>query len=165
MSSPLTRALETAVLMTERQDLILAMPELREILGNFGDCGLPLCADFQRTWDGSVDFADVPETHRTDWWLPASVRQGVDPETWRPHRFLLRGERDEEVTARVHAAKQLLLARPEATLVLFGHSHFWLRFAPGSRKLANCAMLACDLRGDLSVGNIRHLSQSGDFEE
>lgn len=149
-----------------RDKRVVALPQLREITQTLCDCGHPLSETFQRSWSDRVDFR-VQEARLGDWWLPGKVTRQADqvnPLKWRPHMFMCKGEQEDDVSARLQEVKQILLDCQGSTLVLFGHSQLFKRFAPGSRKLSNCGMLSCELHPDLSVTDIRYMDQQGNYE-
>jgi len=133
--SPLSRAVQTAVLAlrghpscTEamRQLPIVPAPLMREHAFSFGDVGSTPAELRQKFPD--VDFSELPE----EWWCgKGSI---IDPKG-RPK--LAKGEDKASFHARVAEFSGQLRARPEGSLLVVGHSHFFMELT-GRAKLANC---------------------------
>lgn len=136
VTSPLTRALETAIgLFDPAETPIVINHLLRERLGNSCDVG--------RTSSILADeFPMLTFSHLTDPW-------------WHDGEKDMRGvalEPEHLVAQRVEAFSSWLKARPEEVVAVIGHGEFFRRLS--GRSLENCEILQWD----------SHLSRLRDFD-
>ena len=133
LSSPLTRALQTAQGLFDRHPRspsIVVHPMLRERLENSCDMGRSprvLANDFP-----SLDVAHLDEI----WWHADGA----------PDARGICVEPVESVAARAMKFKDFLRSRPEGCIAVVGHGTFFFHLT--GRALANCEFATLDLDGD-----------------
>jgi glucosyl-3-phosphoglycerate phosphatase len=129
VSSPLTRALQTARLAFSRTPLVVR-PDLREQRHSSCDIGQSGLTLLNRFSELGPQLADLPD----QWWGPGSHTElhalGYVPHTLR--------EKDEEVCARLHEVLQFIQARPEQRIVLVGHGVLFFHLT--GNWLENCEL-------------------------
>eukprot|EP00696_Hemimastix_kukwesjijk_P002584 gnl/Hemi2/13168_TR4504_c0_g1_i1.p1 gnl/Hemi2/13168_TR4504_c0_g1~~gnl/Hemi2/13168_TR4504_c0_g1_i1.p1 ORF type:complete len:233 (-),score=47.64 gnl/Hemi2/13168_TR4504_c0_g1_i1:813-1511(-) len=126
VTSPLTRAVQTTVGGFEDTKLpIIVSAAHREILHTACDVGRTptfLAQDFP-----NIDFSHLPEI----WWY----------EDAKDRPTILRESR-ESARLRVKSFKDWLLARPETSIAVVGHSQFFKKFLDQTFKLDNCEIFS-----------------------
>jgi len=134
--SPLTRALQTCLLAAPpcggRQ--VIIRPELTEHLASKGDVGRPkslVHAEFPMV----EGLAEVPEV----WWPE------LDPPSCGARRILGATEQIESVRRRAGQFREWLHSRPESSIVVVGHSTWFMQFMGAKTRLKNCEVHAMQI--------------------
>lgn len=124
--SPLTRAIDTALGGFEGADLAMGVtPLIAEVLDTRGDIGrqpVELAQDYPQ-----LDFGRLPR----DWWYHDPDKGPAIPMS----------EPKSNIKRRQEEFMRALLARPEATIAVVGHSTFIRLLTNSRRKLPNCGIL------------------------
>ena len=142
VSSPLTRALQTAEILfgdgvLSKDIPRLALPIASERVWLSSDIGRS--SNVLRHEFPEWDFSQVPEN---SWWYDIDASKYVE---WRPSgQYLHPGEPSIEFRNRMSTLKAWLLSRPEEHIILV--AHWGVFYALTGRSLKNCDVYKCSLQ-------------------